>query len=105
MAYNTKSYRALFATVLEETGHPHSAILSKPEPSTEDDVYYDGFCILGSRRIYSQVGPQPIAFTEILAYLNELGTTDPDERESFIEIMTFLDVIEMNHITLKASKK
>ncbi len=80
-------------------------MLKKPPPSEEDDIYFVGFCILGGRRMYSQVGPQPLPLTEILAYMDELCMTDVDEREMFLEIITDLDSCEMNLITEKARKK
>jgi hypothetical protein len=84
---------------------PHPAVLRKPPPSAEDDIYYVGFCILGGRRLYSQVGPQPIPLTEIMAYMDEACMTDLDDRETFLEIVCDLDACEMNLLAKKASKK
>lgn len=91
--------------MLDDTGVPHPDALKRPPPSEEDDVYYVGFCILGGRRLYSQVGPQPLPLTEILAYIDELDVTDVDEREEYLDILTDLDSAEMDHISKRVRKK
>lgn len=101
MTYSSKSWQNLFTAYLEESGTPHPATLRKPPPSSEDDIYFVGFCILGGRRLYSQVGPQPIQYTEIVAYMDEEAMTDLDDRDTFMNIITYLDHVEMAHLSKK----
>ena len=52
---------------------------------------WEGFSILSGSRQMSQVGPQSLVLSEILAYLDYGGITDPDEREEFIFLVQSLD--------------
>lgn len=51
--------------------------------------------------MYSQVGPQPIQYTEIVAYMDEEAMTDLDDRDTFMNIITYLDHVEMAHLSKK----
>ncbi len=62
--------------------------------------FWLAFHALSKRRTWTDNGPQPIQFSEILAYLNLIGATDPDERED-----TVLHVVEMDELFLKSAPK
>lgn len=62
--------------------------------------------ILRAARGHSQAGPQPIAISEIKAYLDMVDVTDVETRRKYIKLIQILDGVEMEHIaeSIKAKK-
>ena len=96
MQWGGKSNQALFDLIQQDTGKPHHALASKPALRGDCIRYYDAFCLLGASRIWSQVGPQPLPISEILALVNQgLGIADPDTRLKYVRLIQGMDHTEI----------
>ena len=51
------------------------ALANRPELSNSTQFYYEVFSDLSSSRLYGQNGPQPLQFSEVMAYLDEIFVT------------------------------
>lgn len=73
-----------------------------PEVEEFCKIFWDGFDFLSERRIQTEVGPQPIQISEILAYVEYVGIFDSDTRDSFLRIVQHLD---RTYINFKLKKR
>lgn len=85
-------------------GIKHPALFSKPALRADCVHLYDAFLLLSACRMVNQVGPQRIQVSEIKAYLDTTGETDPEKRERFVRLMVELDAIEHGHMHSRLSK-
>ena len=84
--------------MLEDTGTFHPALLNKPTLRDDCLRYYEAFRQLGVRRLWSQVGPQPIQLTEIEALLKMLDISDPGTRLKYVRLIGRLDEVERSFL-------
>ena len=98
---------SFFKSILEDTGRPHPAAAAKPALRGEDIEFYDAFCLLGARRLWSQVGPNAIPISEIVAYLDGIGVSGSRLRERYIRLCCAMDGVELAHLhkELERSRK
>lgn len=85
----------MFKLVLEDTGAPHPASLSRPALRDDCVRYYDAFRILGVARTWSQVGPEPIKVSEVKALLDILEIKDVPTRLKYLSLIRSMDNVEM----------
>ena len=62
-----------------------------PEVDTYSRPFWEAWEALSSRRQRTQVGPQAIPISEILAYCDLRRIDDPDEREDMYHMIGMLD--------------
>lgn len=53
--------------------------------------FWDAYQTLSSQRIRNPKGPQPIQLSEIAAYLDFAGVSDPDDRRDTMDHVIMLD--------------
>lgn len=67
-----------------------------------DWVYQDAFQCLNAARTYNMGGPNPLAVSEILAFLDGLTLIDGlDARRAFVRTMQRLDDVVLRHTAEK----
>jgi hypothetical protein len=84
------------------TGKQPAALREKPKLSEDDADYYEAFKSLSGARVYTEVGPQPIPVSEVLAYCEFLNITDQFERQAILRIMQAMDSAYIEHQVTKA---
>jgi hypothetical protein len=90
-----------FKLVKEDTGVPHPADIGRPGLRNDCIKYLDAFRYLGSSRLWSEAGPQPIQVSEVEAYLNIAGIEVPYMKLKYLFLIQQLDRVEMKHIARK----
>ena len=61
--------------------------------------YLDGFVFLSRRRANTGFGVTPISLAEMQAYLDLIGVTDPETRESFARLASAMDTALMEWLS------
>ena len=97
--------RKLFRLVYEDTGEIPPQLLKKPVLSGDCIKYHDAYRYLGACRLWGQVGPLPIPLSEIEAYLNLDGVTDPLTRMKYVRLIGRMDQVELKHLHEKSKPK
>jgi len=72
------------------------ALRDRPKLCPEYRGYYKAFSMLSGRRAYNQAGLQPLAMSEITAYLTELGLSRGESRFSFLYVTLEMDTAFMS---------
>jgi hypothetical protein len=90
---------------LKKDGHSHPSEQTKKALRRDCIRYYDAFRVLGASRMYSQVGPSPIQFSEIESYLTLLGIEEVETRMKYTRLIKLMDRVELNHIAAKAAAR
>ena len=73
----------------------------------QDVVYvYEAFFIVSAGRQYNESGPQPLLLTEILAYLNDRGIVEREERDEVLHYFRVLDAkyLDLSHQKIKKNR-
>lgn len=89
---------------MRENGAIHPAELTKPALKAEDRRYYDAYRALSASRLWSQIGPNPVQVSEVVAYLSLLGIEDTDTKLKYLRLIQGMDIVEMNNIRDKQPK-
>jgi hypothetical protein len=74
-----------------KTGVKPAPLLARPKIKRHDVWYLEAFQSLSAARSNGFSGAEPIAISEIVAYLNLEGVTDPQERRRFLNLVQLLD--------------
>lgn len=86
---------------MREDGRVHPAEATRPALKSEDRRYYDAYRSLSACRIWSQIGPDAIQVSEVLAYMEMASITDPETRLKYLRLVQGLDLVELKHIRSK----
>lgn len=89
----------------QATGRQPTALRGKPELSADDAEMYSVFRQLSSARSYTEVGPQPIPVSEVLAYCEMMRLRDLDLRQAVLQIVQTLDGKFVEHQVKKMQGK
>lgn len=78
-------------------------LANRPKLEPEDRAYVEAFQCLNAARSYNMGGPNPLAVTEMTAYLRELTTVDMlSQRKRFVRFMQGMDEVVLAHHVDKA---
>lgn len=91
----------MFELVRRDTGQIHPALATKPALRRDCLRYYEVFHALGASRVWSQVGPQPLQVSEILALVEAKGIEEPETKLKYVRLVQRMDRVEMLHHTTK----
>jgi hypothetical protein len=92
---------ANFFKALREDGTPHPADLGRPALRNDCIKYLEAFRYLSACRIWTEVGPQPVQVSEVKAYLDIIGITDPYTKKKYLTLVRELDGTQMQHLARK----
>lgn len=78
-------------------------------PALYPDVIfaYEAFFTLSLGRAYNEAGPQPLPYSEILAYLDDKRIFDYDDRDEALNYIRSLDAryVELSHEKMKKTRE
>lgn len=86
------------------TGVRPTGLQEKPDLRPDCKGYYDAFSVLSGRRTYNQAGMQPLAVSEVAAYLTELGISGGEGRRRFLHLILEMDSTYMDDIFKRQEK-
>jgi hypothetical protein len=76
----------------------------QPELLSSGEQYWEAFwALISTRPIGFGVGPIP--FTAIVSYMNEIGLSDPDDREDMRKFVQFLDLRYLEYLQEKRDRE
>ena len=87
-----------------ETGVTPNALAVKPGLDKGGFGILHAYDLLDQSRLHSEIGPQALQMSEILAYLEISGVEDGYDRLFFLRTIKRLDVIYLNHCAEKQKK-
>lgn len=88
--------------IRDDTGVPHPADSGRPAPRRDCIKYYEAFGYLGSSRNWGEAGPNPIAVSEVAAYVTDiLGIEDSTTKLKYLRLIQKMDRVELAHIAKK----
>lgn len=105
MQHGDEKSANLFKLILEDTGKPHPAALTRPALRDDCIKYYDAFCLLSACRMWSEVGPQPIQISEVESYTRMAGIDEPRTRLKYARLIRRLDTVVINYINAQRQKQ
>lgn len=88
--------------VAKTTGRPPKALLSRPEIYPDLALFYEAFWELSRKRSSGGFGPNPITYTEMIAYC-ELHYIE--ETATFARYISACDEILLDHVERKNAQK
>jgi len=88
----------------DATGRTPPALARRPALEAGSVAVLQAYDMLDQSRQYSELGPQALQMSEILAYMEIARIHDADERLLFLKTMKTLDVIHLNHYAKKLRK-
>lgn len=86
-----------------QTGKKPKALAEMPKLQGTDTAYFEAFQILSAARSYNMAGPNPIAISEMVAYMEHLSAYEVlAHRKRFVRHIQRLDDVLMAHQADKA---
>lgn len=77
-----------------------------PRLLPEDEVYMEAFHVLNSARTYNMGGPNPIALSEMLAYVRDLTLFETlESRRLFVRFLQGLDEVMLSESAKKTEQR
>lgn len=84
-------HQAQLEALRKRRGEVPSAFENKPELYEDSVPYWTAFLNLSVSRLFNEMGPMPLAVSDIEAYLNIYGVCDIDRRIAYYEAVVALD--------------
>lgn len=89
---------------IKATGANVPVLDNIPEVLPHARWVWEAFWKLSSRRLFNEQGPQPIPISEILAYCELTGVTEPVFRDDLLSVVVMLDGMYLAHAAKEREK-
>lgn len=86
-------------------GETLSVLEKRPLLTDATEPFWDAFMLLSNSRGSSGFGPNAIAFSDIVAFINLFGIAGDDAVDDYVYFIQLLDGVYLNHKAHEASKE